>query len=96
MLGTGIFAYHSDTLMIDYRDLEPGKIDEQVAIICQERRIPMVCLAHPDDWVREDESLKLRGALRRNEEASAAAVARRQRAWDLYVPPCWKEYQKFP
>jgi len=96
MLGTGILAYHSSTVMLDWRTMEPGKIDEQTAIVAQERRIPMLCIAHPDDWVTEDDELKYRSALRRNIPASEAAVARQQRQWDLYLPPSWKEYQKFP
>lgn len=95
MLGTGIFAYHSDTLIIDYRDFDPGKIDEQTAILCQEKRIPTLCLAHPDHWVTEDDDLKFRDALRRNIEASEAAIQRQQRNWELFLPPCWKEFERF-
>ena len=96
MLGTGLFAYHTDTVYIDWRDMVPGKIDEQVAILLQNGRIPQLCLAHPEDWVTEDEELRFRCALRRNKEASAAAVQRQQRRWDLYLPDSWKEYQRFP
>ena len=95
MLGTGIMAYHSDAIMFDWRDMEPGKIDEQVAIIAQERRIPMLCIAHPDNWVMEDDNLKFKDCLRRNKEASAKAVERQQRHWDLYIPQCWKEFERF-
>ena len=95
MLGTGIFAYHSDTVIIDYRDMMPGKIDEQTAIVCQEKRVPMLCLAHPDGWVKEDDDLKFRDALRRNVSASEAAIQRQQRHWELFLPPCWKEFERF-
>jgi hypothetical protein len=96
MLGTGVFAWHADTVDINWQEMEPGKIDEQVAILCQERRVPMICVAHRDEWVTEDDDLKYLGALRRNMEASEAAVARQQRPWDLFIPNSWKEYQKFP
>ena len=96
MLGTGIMAYHSDTIMLDWRPMEPGKIDEQVAVVAQESRVPMLCVAHPDDWVVEDDNLKYRDALRRDRQASEAAVKRQQRPWDLFLPPSWKEYQRFP
>ena len=96
MLGTGLLAYHSDTCMLNWRAMEPGKIDEQVAIYCQDHRIPMMCLAHPDNWVTEDEDLMYVGALRRNEAASRKAVERQKREWHLFIPESWKEYQKFP
>ena len=95
MLGTGIFAYHSDAIIVDYRDMEPGKIDEQTAIVCQDNRIPCICLAHPDGWVGEDDSLKYRDALRRNVAASEAAIQRQQRSWDLFLPPNWQEFERF-
>jgi hypothetical protein len=95
MLGTGLFAYHSDTTIIDYRDFEPGKIDEQTAIMCQEKRIPTLCLAHPDRWVTEDDNLKYRDALRRNVAASEKAIERQQRQWELFLPPTWKEFERF-
>lgn len=96
MLGTGVMGFHSSTYQIDWKQFEPGKIDEQVAIIGQNFRIPMVCIKHPDNWVREDDQLKLVCALRRDRKASEAAVNRRKRIWDIYIPTNWKEYQKFP
>jgi len=95
MLGTGIMGYHSDTVMIDWREMEPGKIDEQVAVLAQERRIPMICIAHPDNWMTEDDDLKFKDSMRRNAAASEAAVKRQQRQWDIYVPECWKEFERF-
>lgn len=97
MLGTGLMGYHSDTLMFGWREMQPGKIDEQVAWRAQDTRTPLIVLAHPSRWVVEDDSLKYRGALRRNVQASEEAMARiAAREWHLYLPDCWKEYQEFP
>ena len=96
MLGTGLLAYHSDTIKIDWRKFEPGKIDEQTAILCQEQRIPMICLAHPEDFVVEDADLMYVDALRRNKPASQKAIERQQREWHFYIPQCWKDHQRFP
>lgn len=96
MLGTGLMGYHSDLLRIDWRNFDAGKIDEQVAILGQACEIPMICLAHPEAWVREDKELVHVNALRDNKKLSDAAKERQNRNWKLYVPESWKEYQTHP
>jgi len=96
-LGTGVMAYHSDTMVVDYRTLEPGKIDDQVAWLGQEQRIPMMSVIHPDNWVSENKELIFRGSLRRNVEASETAVARaNSKQWQLFLPDCWKKHERIP
>lgn len=96
MLGTGIFGYHSDAGQLDMRKLLPGKIDDQVAIWAQDRRIPMVALKHPDGWVGEDKNLYLAGTpLRSNNSKSSAARKRMNtRTWKLFLPNDWKKYHR--
>ena len=96
MLGTGITGWHTSTIQVDWRRMTNGKIDEQVAILGQNCRVPQICLAHPADWVCENDELKYVGALRRNMVACAAAVQRQQRPWHLYLPDSWKKHQRFP
>jgi hypothetical protein len=96
MLGTGIFGYHSSTGIIDWRNFEPGKIDDQVAGFAQDHRIPMIVLAHPKEWVGEDKNLYLAGtAMRRNTPASQRAQERiKMRQWKIHLPNCWKAYYR--
>lgn len=96
MLGTGIFGYHSDAGRMDCRKLLCGKIDDQTATWAQDRRIPMVALAHPKDWVPEDKNLYLAGTpLRRNTSKSQAAIARmNKQTWNLYLPANWGHHHR--
>lgn len=96
MLGTGIFGYHSSAGMVDHRQFEPGKIDDQVGAFAQDHRIPMVCLAHPKNWVVEDKELFLKGtAMRRDAPASYRQVERiKARNWGLYLPDNWRVYYR--
>ena len=51
MLGTGVLAYHTNTMRFPYNSLRQGGTDEQVALHCQQLEIPMVCLAHAEGWL---------------------------------------------
>ena len=88
MLGTGVMAYHSDTLTISPQQFEPGKIDDQFAIYCQENMIPCVVVPHAASWLADMEDVSLRGALRKNLDLRREASARIQahEPWKLYTP----------
>jgi hypothetical protein len=94
MHGTGLMAYHSDTIQFDWRRMEHGKIDEQCAILGQETRTPFICAAHPMDWVTENDELKFVNSLRRNAPFSARAIERQQRDWQLYQPLSWANHRR--
>jgi len=47
MIGTGVMMYHSDTIQITELDLMHDNLDDaEFSIICQNRGIPLVVLAH--------------------------------------------------
>ena len=66
MLGTGTIAYHSSAFPLDASDLGPGKIDDQVAIYCQENYIPQVVVPRPQNWMQDMEDVSVRNALRKD------------------------------
>lgn len=92
ILGTGIFGYHSSTITIDWRKFSPGKIDEQVAVIAQEKNISMLCLAHPADWVESNAKMTDVNSLSRDEEELEKAKMRKKDIdWHLFLPGGFKE-----
>lgn len=88
MLGTGTIAYHSDLLRIGPEDLEPGKIDDQVAVYCQENYIPQVVVTRPRNWITDMEDVSVRNALRKNETLKRVAGERiaEYPHWRLFDP----------
>jgi hypothetical protein len=87
VLGTGVMGYHSSALNLNWDDLEPGKIDEQVALYCQANEIPMYLLAHPANWIRDNTRLSMsENALRRNLPLRRVAWTRiKQHQWRLFT-----------
>jgi hypothetical protein len=96
MLGTGCMGWHSSAITLDWRRMEPGKIDEQVAIQAQEERVPMICLPRPAGWLPENNDLKLVNSLRRNMEANREAYGRRtSRQWHIFLPDNYAAAQRY-
>lgn len=86
ILGTGCMAFHTSALEIDWQKLPEGKIDDAVAALAQDARMPMKVLAHKKDWVKTRPELDGLGALKRNMPALQAAEARiRSRQWKLFT-----------
>jgi len=47
MAGTGALMYHSDTMQISEDDFKANNLDDaEFSILCQERKIPIICIAH--------------------------------------------------
>jgi hypothetical protein len=87
MLGTGCMGFHSSTMTIDWRRMEPGKIDEQVAIQAQEERVPMVCLPRETGWLSDNSEASSVEPLSRNLDLKAEAYQRRiSREWRIFIP----------
>lgn len=59
--GSGTFAFHTNTLKLDYDDFQPfTMVDLILGILCREQKIPIVSVARKADWlkVQKDESGK--------------------------------------
>ena len=87
MLGTGTIAYHSSLITIDARSLAPGKIDDQVALLCQKFCIPCLVVPHNAQWMQDLTDISVLDALRRNiplrEEATQRIV--NHASWKLFA-----------
>ncbi len=56
-VGTGTAGYHTDTIRVDWRALDHRRMaDLHLAVLAQERGVPMVCLARPDGWLRDGDA----------------------------------------
>lgn len=87
LLGTGVMGYHTDTLTIDWREMLPGKIDDQVARLLQREHVPAMCLAHRGSWILDNDEHCLKQALRRNTDANLKALQRvYDEPWTIYLP----------
>lgn len=52
ILGTGVMAYHTSTVSLSPTDFPvPNMADIWLAKKAQEEQIPLVCYAHPADWI---------------------------------------------
>ena len=52
ILGTGTTAFHMDTIELNPLDFKgPGMADIWFAIAAQKQSVPLVCIAHPKDWL---------------------------------------------
>lgn len=88
MLGTATIAYHTDGFNIDYRNLLPGKVDDQIAGMAMEAGVPMICLEHAANWLVEDTKIALIRPLRRNMAYLEAACKRMaNRTWTFKPMP---------
>lgn len=54
IIGTGVMAYHSDTILIKLSAFEvPNMADIWLSKYCQENNIPRVILNHPAGWIKQ-------------------------------------------
>lgn len=90
MAGTGVMAYHT-SMGFDWTSLGPGKIDEQVAVMMQDKGIPIICIGHPNEWVKKDKVLSATRSLCTNPSALSGAEKLRNRAWHIYMSPYWSD-----
>lgn len=52
MLGTGCMGYHASALKIRKADFErPNMADIWMGLLCQDARVPMVCIERGDKWI---------------------------------------------
>ena len=57
--GTGVMCFHSSLMRVPMSALPCGNMaDVHVAVYCQRRRIPMVCLKHGEAWLRYPPSMR--------------------------------------
>jgi len=57
ILGTGVLAYHSDTIKISIEDFKiPNMADIWFAEIGQKRKIPFICISHKKNWIKISDS----------------------------------------
>lgn len=53
LLGTGTVAYHTSTAKLCVADFPlPNMADAWLALEMQRQNVPMVCVAHPENWLR--------------------------------------------
>ena len=51
--GTGVMAWHSDTIKIDYKDIKhPNMGDVWMAVFARRAGIPIICVKHKADWLK--------------------------------------------
>lgn len=86
MLGTGVMAYHRQVFDIDYRQLDEGKIDDQVALMAQQQRVPLIVVPHKLGWVQNNTSVSEIQALHQNMDLKRSASER------IHSWPNWKLY----
>ena len=76
MLGTGVLAYHTQTMRYMYRWLKHGGTDEQVSLFCQQHGIPMVCLAHNEGWLIDNTPMSCKQNIGGNKVLDGLAFSR--------------------
>lgn len=55
--GSGTFAYHTDTLKLDFEMFQPYVlVDLAVAIACRNQGVPIVCARRPERWLKLQDS----------------------------------------
>lgn len=55
--GSGTFAYHTDTLKLDFAMFQPYVlVDLAVAIACRNQGVPIICARRPEWWLKLQES----------------------------------------
>jgi len=55
--GTGVMAFHTDTISFDPKDFKRKNMaDIWVGIKAKRLGIPIICIAHPQNWVRLQET----------------------------------------
>ena len=88
IMGTGTMAWHSSLVQFDADALEPGKIDDQIALYCQQNFIPMVVVPHPAGWMGDMAEISVRDALRKNFAVRKDAIERiaAYPSWRFYIP----------
>lgn len=59
LLGTGILAYHTDTISVSLKDFpERNMVDMCFASVAQQQKIPMVIAKHPISFIHETRSFE--------------------------------------
>jgi len=76
MLGTGVMAYHTQTMRFPYDRLRYGGTDEQIALYCQAFEIPMLCLAHQEGWLVDNMRVSCLQNIGANKKLDSIAMTR--------------------
>lgn len=64
LLGTGVMGYHTSLITFDYATFEHKHMsDIMIAIRCQAAKIPMICIAHSKDYVRDGGKAYYKGSI---------------------------------
>ena len=87
MLGTGVLAYHTQTMHYAYKDLQPGGTDEQIALHCQTHNIPMVCLKHARGWLVDNGRMSCQQNIGGNKRLDGIALRRIRGYTQWHLPP---------
>jgi len=88
LLGTGCVAYHSSTIRVRFEDFEVSNMaDIWLALLCQQQKIPMVCIARPSNWLDHLESpWTIYEKFRNQEQVQVEALKRIKPQWKIYKP----------
>jgi len=86
-LGTGVMAYHTQTMQYPYSELRAGGTDEQIALHCQFRNIPMICLAHKEGWLVDNMRISCLQNIGGNKVLDSIAVNRIRSYDEWHLPP---------
>jgi hypothetical protein len=58
LLGTGLLAYHTDTISVSVDDfIYRNMADLQFALLAQKQQVPLICLSRTDGYIKEIQSL---------------------------------------
>ena len=87
MLGTGVLAYHKQTMAFQYKQLRYGGTDEQLAMHCQLVDIPMVCLAHDEGWLVDNVEMSFLQNIGGNKDMDSIAMTRINEYERWHLPP---------
>lgn len=78
--GTGVMAYHTDTIRVSLADFDvPYMADLWMGFACQRHRVPVVVLAHRQGWLRHrdiDHSTTIWARFNKNDSVQTALVNR--------------------
>lgn len=85
-LGTGVMAYHTQTMRYPYKELQRGGTDEQIALHCQFRNIPMVCLAHKEGWLVDNMKMSCRQNIGADKTLDGMAMTRFREYEEWHLP----------
>jgi hypothetical protein len=90
MIGTGVLAYHTDTISISIHDFPyRNMVDLFFALAAQKQKVPLICLSRAKEYLKEIDELSYhkqsiyQQAIHSHDQQTVIAKAH---AWVMYKP----------